>query len=66
MIMSPTVVHCAVMDLISEARNKGPTGPSICKITNTTEYLYESASTQVQNIVSYFVTNAQSYGEITY
>jgi hypothetical protein len=54
------------MDLISEARNKGPTGPSICKITNTTEYLYESASTQVQNIVSYFVTNAQSYGEITY
>ena len=43
MIMSPTVVHCAILDLENEMRNKGPSGPSICTVDNET--LYESAST---------------------
>jgi len=43
MIMSPTVVHCALMDKENELKNKGPSGPTICKISNST--WYEKAST---------------------
>jgi len=66
--MSPTVVHCAIIDLISEMRNKGPTGPTICKITTATEYMYESAPKIVRDIVSYFTSspNNETYKDITY